>query len=170
MKSVKCEIVTWNFCHVFHILVSHFLSNVTIVPCAMLVKGDWFRSNLFSISCLIVYCNLTCAPFSLPLVVSTHPMYNIPFTNQSHLPHKVSLCNYLSIQTILPAAAQDVYYRDEIGNISTSNLLERDDHVELELRPRFPLFGGWKTHYTMGYNLPSYEYLFSSGKSHKCRS
>ncbi|XP_071818001.1 dolichyl-diphosphooligosaccharide--protein glycosyltransferase subunit 1-like isoform X1 [Apostichopus japonicus] len=71
-----------------------------------------------------------------------------------------------SFTTILPAAAQDVYYRDEIGNISTSNLLERDDHVELELRPRFPLFGGWKTHYTMGYNLPSYEYLFSSGDNY----
>lgn len=37
------------------------------------------------------------------------------------------------------------------------------DSVELDLRPRFPLFGGWKTHYTLGYNVPSYEYLFSSG-------
>lgn len=27
----------------------------------------------------------------------------------------------------------------------------------------FPLFGGWKTNYLIGYNLPSYEYLFSSG-------
>ncbi|KAG1698139.1 Dolichyl-diphosphooligosaccharide--protein glycosyltransferase subunit 1 [Nymphon striatum] len=66
-------------------------------------------------------------------------------------------------KTILPAAASDVYYRDEIGNISTSHLRTLDDSVELELRPRFPLFGGWKTQYTIGYNLPSYEYLFSSG-------
>ena len=29
---------------------------------------------------------------------------------------------------------------------------------------RFPLFGGWKTHYFIGYNVPSYEYLFSSGE------
>uniref|UniRef100_A0A8C5N4A7 Dolichyl-diphosphooligosaccharide--protein glycosyltransferase subunit 1 n=1 Tax=Leptobrachium leishanense TaxID=445787 RepID=A0A8C5N4A7_9ANUR len=49
-----------------------------------------------------------------------------------------------SFKTILPAAAQDVYYRDEI-------------------RPRFPLFGGWKTHYLIGYNLPSYEYLYNLG-------
>ncbi|KAI8504255.1 PREDICTED: dolichyl-diphosphooligosaccharide--protein glycosyltransferase subunit 1-like [Branchiostoma belcheri] len=68
-----------------------------------------------------------------------------------------------SFKTILPAAARDVYYRDEIGNISTSNLNEQDDAVELELRPRFPLFGGWKTHYYIGYNLPSYEYLYNSG-------
>nr|XP_054496413.1 dolichyl-diphosphooligosaccharide--protein glycosyltransferase subunit 1 isoform X2 [Agelaius phoeniceus] len=66
-------------------------------------------------------------------------------------------------QTILPAAAQDVYYRDEIGNISTSHLLVLDDSVEMEIRPRFPLFGGWKTHYIIGYNLPSYEYLYNLG-------
>ncbi|XP_003217812.1 dolichyl-diphosphooligosaccharide--protein glycosyltransferase subunit 1 [Anolis carolinensis] len=68
-----------------------------------------------------------------------------------------------SFKTILPAAAQDVYYRDEIGNISTSHLLILDDSVEMEIRPRFPLFGGWKTHYIIGYNLPSYEYLFNLG-------
>ncbi|KAK1337656.1 hypothetical protein QTO34_002289 [Cnephaeus nilssonii] len=50
-----------------------------------------------------------------------------------------------SFKTILPAAAQDVYYRDEIGNVSTSHLLVLDDSVEMEIRPRFPLFGGWKT-------------------------
>jgi len=71
-----------------------------------------------------------------------------------------------SFKTILPAAARDVYYRDEIGNISTSHLMEQDDHVELELRPRFPLFGGWKTHYYIGYNVPTYEYLFNSGDSY----
>jgi len=68
-----------------------------------------------------------------------------------------------AFKTLLPPSASDVYYRDEIGNISTSNLREEDDGVELELRPRFPLFGGWKTHYVIGYNLPSYEYLFNSG-------
>ncbi|GCC17910.1 hypothetical protein chiPu_0017727 [Chiloscyllium punctatum] len=68
-----------------------------------------------------------------------------------------------SFKTILPAAAQDVYYRDDIGNISTSHLIVLDDSVEMEVRPRFPLFGGWKTHYVIGYNLPSYEYLYNLG-------
>lgn len=68
-----------------------------------------------------------------------------------------------SFKTILPASAQDVYYRDEIGNISTSHLQVLDDSVEVEVRPRFPLFGGWKTHYIIGYNLPSYEYLYTLG-------
>lgn len=69
-----------------------------------------------------------------------------------------------SFKTILPELAADVYYRDEIGNISTSNLRHEDDgDVSLELRPRFPLFGGWKTHYVIGYNLPSFANLFNSG-------
>lgn len=70
-----------------------------------------------------------------------------------------------SFKTVLPASAADVYYRDEIGNISTSNMREMDDAVELELRPRFPLFGGWKTHYVIGYNVPSYQYLWTDGGS-----
>ncbi|XP_064606302.1 dolichyl-diphosphooligosaccharide--protein glycosyltransferase subunit 1-like [Liolophura sinensis] len=68
-----------------------------------------------------------------------------------------------SFKTILPSSARDSYYRDEIGNISTSHLREMEDSVELELRPRFPLFGGWKTKYYIGYNVPSYEYLFNKG-------
>ena len=66
---------------------------------------------------------------------------------------------------MLPPSAKDVYYRDEIGNISTSHMHETDDGVELELRPRFPLFGGWKTNYYIGYNVPSYQYLYHSGQS-----
>lgn len=68
-----------------------------------------------------------------------------------------------SYKTVLPAGSKDVYYRDEIGNISTSHMLELLDSVELEIRPRYPLFGGWETHYVLGYNLPSFQYLFHRG-------
>ncbi|CAF0707010.1 unnamed protein product [Brachionus calyciflorus] len=76
-----------------------------------------------------------------------------------------------SFKTLLPSTAADVYYRDEIGNISTSNLRlpsknNKGEPVELELKPRFPLFGGWKTHYTVGYNLPVYQYLHNSGSNY----
>lgn len=71
-----------------------------------------------------------------------------------------------AFKTVLPSAAKDVYYRDAIGNISTSNLKEVGDAVEIEIRPRFPLFGGWKTKYTLGYNVPSYELLYISGSEY----
>ncbi|XP_058819683.1 dolichyl-diphosphooligosaccharide--protein glycosyltransferase subunit 1 [Topomyia yanbarensis] len=70
-----------------------------------------------------------------------------------------------SYKTLLPASATGVYYRDTNGNISTSAMRVLKDSVELDLRPRFPLFGGWKTHYTLGYNVPSFEYLFQTGEN-----
>ncbi|EFA11223.1 dolichyl-diphosphooligosaccharide--protein glycosyltransferase subunit 1 [Tribolium castaneum] len=65
-----------------------------------------------------------------------------------------------SYRTILPAAAYNIYYRDSNGNISTSQVRTRKDWIELELRPRFPLFGGWRSSYTLGYSVPSYQYLY----------
>ncbi|KAK7789847.1 hypothetical protein R5R35_003758 [Gryllus longicercus] len=79
------------------------------------------------------------------------------------------LSSVKSFKTLLPAAAKDAYYRDEIGNISTSHMKILSDSVELDLRPRFPLFGGWKTHYIIGYNVPSYEYLYNSGDDYLLR-
>lgn len=79
------------------------------------------------------------------------------------------LSSVKSFKTVLPAAASDAYYRDDIGNISTSHMKILSDSVELDLRPRFPLFGGWRTHYVLGYNVPSYEYLFNSGDNYKLK-
>jgi oligosaccharyltransferase complex subunit alpha (ribophorin I) len=62
---------------------------------------------------------------------------------------------------VLPAVAADVYYRDDIGNISTSHLSLREKGQTLELTPRFPLFGGWKIGFYLGYNLPAQQFLFS---------
>ena len=33
----------------------------------------------------------------------------------------------------------------------------------MNFRPCFSLIGGWKTKYTTGYNVSSYEYLYNSG-------
>ncbi|TQD73676.1 hypothetical protein C1H46_040797 [Malus baccata] len=62
----------------------------------------------------------------------------------------------------LPPRAHSVYYRDEIGNVSTSNLWSDSKKTELEIEPRYPMFGGWRTAFTIGYGLPLHEYLFES--------
>jgi oligosaccharyltransferase complex subunit alpha (ribophorin I) len=68
--------------------------------------------------------------------------------------------SFRSIQAMLPASASDVYYRDLIGNVSTSHMRETtEDGRHFELEPRFPMFGGWKTDFYMGYNLPASEFL-----------
>ncbi|CAH8493791.1 unnamed protein product [Schistosoma turkestanicum] len=70
-----------------------------------------------------------------------------------------------SLKSSLPLSAKDIYYRDEIGNISTSTVKTSLDSVEVTLVPRFPLMGGWKTRYTIGYNIPAYEFLYHSGSN-----
>jgi len=66
-------------------------------------------------------------------------------------------------KTHLPLSAKDIYYRDEIGNISSSHVRKISGAIEVEIKPRFPLFGGWKTHYVIGYNTPSSDFLLKSG-------
>ncbi|GAB2215890.1 hypothetical protein Droror1_Dr00023651 [Drosera rotundifolia] len=63
----------------------------------------------------------------------------------------------------LPPRAHSVYYRDEIGNISTSNLRSDLKKTELEIEPRYPLLGGWRTAFTIGYGLPLKDFLFEAG-------
>ncbi|KAJ7966996.1 Dolichyl-diphosphooligosaccharide--protein glycosyltransferase subunit 1 [Quillaja saponaria] len=60
----------------------------------------------------------------------------------------------------LPPRAYSVYYRDEIGNISTSNLWGDTKKTELEIEPRYPIFGGWRTTFSIGYGLPLRDFLF----------
>ncbi|XP_051123880.1 dolichyl-diphosphooligosaccharide--protein glycosyltransferase subunit 1A [Andrographis paniculata] len=62
----------------------------------------------------------------------------------------------------LPPRAHSIYYRDDIGNISTSNVFSDSAKTLLEIEPRFPLLGGWRTSFTIGYGLPLEDFLFRS--------
>ncbi|XWS20825.1 hypothetical protein CRYUN_Cryun30bG0002300 [Craigia yunnanensis] len=62
----------------------------------------------------------------------------------------------------LPPRAHSVYYRDEIGNISTSHLWGDSKKTELLIEPRYPMFGGWRTSFTIGYGLPLQDFLYES--------
>jgi oligosaccharyltransferase complex subunit alpha (ribophorin I) len=59
----------------------------------------------------------------------------------------------------LPRTAKDIYYRDVIGNVSTSHVRRTRDKTHMEVDPRFPMFGGWESDFHIGYNLPSQHYL-----------
>lgn len=71
-----------------------------------------------------------------------------------------------SLSLNLPASARDAYYRDEVGNVSTSNFRVERERSVLEIRPRYPIFGGWNTTWYHGYNadLGDYVHKAKSGK------
>merc|ERR1712154_375743 len=66
-----------------------------------------------------------------------------------------------SFKASLPSGASNVYYIDRIGNVSTSNFRpgKKKKKSVLEMRPRYPLYGGWKTDFVIGYDVPSMEMI-----------
>lgn len=63
--------------------------------------------------------------------------------------------SFRKLDAVLPVGASDIYYRDNIGNVSTSVVKHSHNGVELSLLSRFPMYGGWKNAWYQGYNLPT---------------
>jgi len=59
------------------------------------------------------------------------------------------------LPAVLPRTAHDIDYRDHIGNISTSFARQdRQGYVYVEIKPRYPILGGWGSDYELYYNMP----------------
>lgn len=61
----------------------------------------------------------------------------------------------------LPAGIRNTYYYDLIGNVSTSRLRvapsagrNANRYSVLELKPRYPIMGGWNYSFTLGWDAP----------------
>lgn len=83
--------------------------------------------------------------------------------------HMNGISSVRNLAAELPRTADNVYYRDGIGNISTSNVKHTSMKTLVNLKPRFPLFGGWVTDFNLGYRLPSSEFIHQpvSGNNHR---
>jgi len=55
---------------------------------------------------------------------------------------------------VLPPKAEDIFFVDIIGNVSTSAYHKDNTRTLLQVLPRYPLFGGWKYTWSQGYNNP----------------
>ncbi|KAF2195445.1 Ribophorin I [Zopfia rhizophila CBS 207.26] len=68
----------------------------------------------------------------------------------------------------LHAGALNPYFTDDIGNVSTSRFRSGARESHLELRPRYPVFGGWKYSFRVGWDadLSSYLRKLASGESY----
>ncbi|KAG7449218.1 oligosaccharyl transferase alpha subunit [Guyanagaster necrorhizus] len=67
-----------------------------------------------------------------------------------------------SLTLHLPAGIRNMYYYDLIGNVSTSHLrvppsakkATRAQYSVFEMKPRYPLMGGWNYSFTLGWDSP----------------
>lgn len=51
------------------------------------------------------------------------------------------------------------YFTDEIGNVSTSRFRSNMRESHLEIKPRYPVFGGWNYTFTLGWNHDLREFV-----------
>ena len=58
-------------------------------------------------------------------------------------PRQHGIASFRQLSAVLPRSAHSLYFRDEIGNVSSSHVRHQRDKLEVVLLPRFPLFGGW---------------------------
>lgn len=59
-------------------------------------------------------------------------------------PMRAGASTIKEMTAVLPREASSLYFRDEIGNVSTSSVRRLRDKTEVRLQPRFPLLGGWQ--------------------------
>lgn len=57
-----------------------------------------------------------------------------------------------SLNVPLKVGSVDPYFVDDIGNVSTSRFRKGPLEANLELKPRYPVFGGWKYNFRIGWN------------------
>lgn len=90
--------------------------------------------------------------------------------------HKLSSHILPGINLDLPPGVSSVYYYDTIGNVSTSRLraapsvpkgLPVKQYSALELRPRYPIMGGWNYSFTLGWDTPLADSVGWDAKSGK---
>ncbi|KAI0650316.1 oligosaccharyl transferase alpha subunit [Trametes meyenii] len=90
----------------------------------------------------------------------------LEFQTQSYFgrqaPHMLPAINLL-----LPAGIHSAYFYDLVGNVSTSHLrtapsvpkgANSNSFSLLELRPRYPVMGGWNYSFTLGWDSPLADY------------
>lgn len=68
----------------------------------------------------------------------------------------------------LKVGSLNPYFTDDIGNVSTSRFRSNLKEANLELKPRYPVFGGWKYNFKIGYdaNLNSFLRKLKQGDGH----
>ncbi|ORY11812.1 dolichyl-diphosphooligosaccharide--protein glycosyltransferas-like protein subunit 1 [Clohesyomyces aquaticus] len=71
----------------------------------------------------------------------------------------------------LTPGALNPYFTDDIGNVSTSRFRTGARESHLELKPRYPVFGGWKYSFRIGWDADLSTYLrrLSTGPSYVLR-
>lgn len=68
--------------------------------------------------------------------------------------------SFQQLKARLPPSAHSLYYRDLIGNVSSSNTRKSFKETVVEINLRYPLMGGWEADFVLGYSVPLDGFLY----------
>ena len=95
------------------------------------------------------------------------PYTHMKFSRDGSSPFAVDH-TVMDMGAVVPFEAVNIHYRDVIGNISSSTARRvSEDGVKftyVQVAPRFPLLGGWKSEFEFSYDLPSTSVLFEENR------
>ncbi|TPX39261.1 dolichyl-diphosphooligosaccharide---protein glycotransferase [Synchytrium endobioticum] len=74
---------------------------------------------------------------------------------------QMNVLRHLSLT--FPAKVSNPYYRDIVGNVSTSRFRNERTKSVMEIQPRYPLWGGWKYTWYHGYDAPLSAFMRQKG-------
>ncbi|KAI9769042.1 MAG: dolichyl-diphosphooligosaccharide--protein glycosyltransferase subunit 1 [Geoglossum umbratile] len=77
-------------------------------------------------------------------------------TSEYYKPASVAVS---SLKMPLLVGSLNPYFTDEIGNVSTSRFRSSRKEAHLELKPRYPVFGGWKYNFRVGWDADLKNFL-----------
>jgi oligosaccharyltransferase complex subunit alpha (ribophorin I) len=63
------------------------------------------------------------------------------------------------LRLLIQGGATDAYFIDDIGNVSTSRFRPGSRETYFDLKPRYPVFGGWNYSFKVGWNSNLKNYL-----------
>lgn len=89
------------------------------------------------------------------------PFVHLKYSGKEKSPFPIGH-TLMSVNGIVPQDAFNIHYRDVIGNVSTSHAKRESGHTTVEITPRFPMLGGWKTEFELSYDVPSAKRLLQS--------
>jgi oligosaccharyltransferase complex subunit alpha (ribophorin I) len=99
-------------------------------------------------------------------ITNKGPKLTGEFSRVTHAYSKMQALNtatYLeSLEMDLPFDANEAYFRDQIGNVSTSNFRlskSKSKSANFKITPRYPIYGGWKYTWYQGYHLNLFNHV-----------
>ncbi|KAL7714161.1 Dolichyl-diphosphooligosaccharide--protein glycosyltransferase subunit 1 [Entamoeba marina] len=81
----------------------------------------------------------------------------------SRIDYNYNTIDFKGLIMEIEPSASNIEYRDSTGLITTYEVEHQTKHTKIQLEPRYPLLGGWKTSFDFNYHYPTQQSIQTIG-------